>query len=94
VTHSDANAWRGNAFDLRVLRWLAVREHGDLQAWSVLFELRHLLRGDRLHDVVDVHRNAAGMRPEAVVGLFGAEQPLRNLRRAAQERPKFGRLIV
>jgi hypothetical protein len=39
---------------------------------------RHLLRGDRLHDVVDVHRNAAGMRPEAVVGLFGADQPLRS----------------
>ncbi|MGH8904269.1 MAG: hypothetical protein ACRDYA_21945 [Egibacteraceae bacterium] len=65
--HERLTSSLGNAVDLGFLRRLPAGEHRDLQARSVRLELGHLVRGDGLPDVVDAHREAAGVRPGAVV---------------------------
>src|SRR5712691_6779332 len=76
-----------------VWRKLAVLEHRELQLRPVAFVLVHERARGRLDDVVNVHGNAAGMRPEACVDLFGRHKLVHDGGRPMQERAELGSLV-
>jgi hypothetical protein len=69
-------------------------EHCDLQARPVGSKIGHLLLSHGLHDVVNVDRLTARMRPKAVVDLISFDKLACDLRRSPEKRPKLSRFIL
>ena len=63
-----------------------------MQLWSVDPKGDHLRLRVGLDDVVDVNGMSPGMRPEAVVHLFGGNELACNGRSSMEQRTEFDRL--
>jgi hypothetical protein len=75
----------GDSLNLGGFGVLVVGEHGNLESGTVCSVLCGLITRHWLHDVVDMHRHTAGMRPKTVVNLVGSNQVASDGRRSLKQ---------